>query len=120
MLKVNFKPIWPEATAALALLAGRYPEQVWSAASRQLLAAATRGTDLFVTRKPDWAVGASGASGEVDLVFDEQALRDWHLEDRRAKLRRAEHRFEGNAGDELARTADLVKVRIQLELFRAI
>lgn len=111
MLKVNFKPIWPEATGALALLAERFPEQVWAATLRQLLAASTLGADLYVTRKPDWAVRPPDAGAEVELVFDEQTLRDWHLEDRRAKLRASETRFRLSEAEDRPQVAELIVVR---------
>ncbi|GAA5980986.1 hypothetical protein JCM10908_003941 [Rhodotorula pacifica] len=111
MLKVNFKPIWPEAIGALSLLSDRFPEQVWAVTSRQLLAAATRGADLFVTRKPEWVAQSSDDVGEVDLVFDEQALRDWHLEDRLSKLRQSERRFEQDGDDQMSRSQELVTLQ---------
>ncbi|GAA6006564.1 hypothetical protein JCM10207_004975 [Rhodosporidiobolus poonsookiae] len=116
MLKVNFKPIWPEAVQALALLAERYPDAVWSTTSRQLLAAATRGSDLFVARKPGWALAAAASAGgegaAEELVFEEQALRDWHLEDRRVRARKDEARFEG--GVEAARSREEALVSAQI------
>ncbi|GAA5866298.1 hypothetical protein JCM3774_006608 [Rhodotorula dairenensis] len=111
MLKVNFKPIWPEAIGALQLLSGRFPEQVWAVTSRQLLAAATRGADLFVTRKPEWAANASADDAAVDLVFDEQALRDWHLEDRLSKLQQSERRFEAGDNDQQSKLQELAALQ---------
>ncbi|GAA5834879.1 hypothetical protein JCM11251_002051 [Rhodosporidiobolus azoricus] len=116
MLKVNFKPLWPEAVQALATLSERYPDAVWTVCSRQLLAAATRGSDLWVTRKPEWALTAGGAgAAEEDLVFDEQALRDWHLEDRRQKAKKEEARFEGGVEAVAAREEGLVSLQVAPE-----
>ncbi|GAA5897320.1 hypothetical protein JCM6882_001857 [Rhodosporidiobolus microsporus] len=116
MLKVNFKPLWPEAVQALATLSERYPDAVWTVTSRQLLAAATRGSDLWVARKPEWALtaGAAGAA-EAELVFDEQALRDWHLEDRRLKAKKEESRFEGGIEAVAAREEGLVSLQVAPE-----
>ncbi|GJN92260.1 hypothetical protein Rhopal_005290-T1 [Rhodotorula paludigena] len=116
MLKVNFKPIWPEATAALALLSFRFPDAVWATCSRQLLSAATRGSDLYVARKPEWAdLTGAAAAGEEELVFEEQALRDWHLEDRRTRVRKEEARFQGGLEAVQAREAGLVSVQVAPE-----
>ncbi|GAA6031952.1 hypothetical protein JCM8097_003358 [Rhodosporidiobolus ruineniae] len=117
MLKVNFKPLWPEATQALALLAERYPDTVWSVCSRQLLAAATRGSDLYVARKPEWALNArsSDEAAVADLVFEEQGLRDWHLEDRRARVRKEESRFEAGIEAVAAREESLISLQVAPE-----
>ncbi|BGP36520.1 U3 snoRNP protein [Rhodotorula kratochvilovae] len=116
MCKVNFKPIWPEATAALALLAGRYPAETWAVTSRQLLAAATRGSDLYVARKPDWAdLAGKGGAADDGLVFEEQALRDFHVEDRRARVKKEEVRYEGGAEAVQAREEGLVELQVAPE-----
>ncbi|GAA5859644.1 hypothetical protein JCM8547_006176 [Rhodosporidiobolus lusitaniae] len=116
MLKVNFKPLWPEAIQALASLSERYRDTVWSVCSRQLFAAATRGSDLYVARKPEWALNARGG-GEVEeeFVFDEQALRDWHLEERRRIVRKEESRFEAGVEAEAAREEGLVTKQVAPE-----
>jgi len=119
MCKVNFKPIWPEATASLALLAGRFPDAVWATCSRQLLTAATRSSDLYVARKPDWALGGGGGAGAAgaagdELVFEEQALRDFQVEDRVARVRKEEARYEGGIEAVQAREEGLVEVRLPL------
>jgi U3 small nucleolar RNA-associated protein 20 len=111
MCKVNFKPLWPEAIQALATLSQRYADTVWTVTSRQLFAAATRGSDLYVARKPDWALAATAGEAAAELVFDEQALRDWHLEERRALLRKEESRFEGGVEATAAREEGLIAVR---------
>ncbi|KAJ8296970.1 U3 small nucleolar RNA-associated protein 20 [Rhodotorula toruloides] len=117
MLKVNFKPIWPEAISALALLSSRFPDAVWAICSRQLLAAATRGSDLYVARKPEWALHAASTEGvgELELVFEEQALRDWHLEDRRARVQKDEARFEGGVVAVASREEGLVSLQVTPE-----
>ncbi|GAA5903256.1 hypothetical protein JCM8208_002254 [Rhodotorula glutinis] len=118
MCKVNFKPIWPEATASLALLADRFPDAVWATCSRQLLTAATRSSDLYVARKPDWALGggagAVGAAGD-ELVFEEQALRDFQVEDRVARVRKEEARYEGGIEAVHAREEGLVELQVAPE-----
>ncbi|EGU13301.1 hypothetical protein RTG_00465 [Rhodotorula toruloides ATCC 204091] len=117
MLKVNFKPIWPEAISALALLSSRFPDAVWSICSRQLLAAATRGSDLYVARKPEWSLHAASTEGvgELELVFEEQALRDWHLEDRRTRVQKDEARFEGGVIAVASREEGLVSLQVTPE-----
>ncbi|BGP21593.1 armadillo-type fold domain containing protein [Rhodotorula toruloides] len=117
MLKVNFKPIWPEAISAIALLSSRFPDAVWSICSRQLLAAATRGSDLYVARRPEWALHAASSqgSGELELVFEEQALRDWHLEDRRMRVQKDEARFEGGVVAVASREEGLVSLQMTPE-----
>ncbi|KAL7340922.1 armadillo-type protein [Rhodotorula toruloides] len=117
MLKVNFKPIWPEAISALALLSSRFPDAVWAICSRQLLAAATRGSDLYVARKPEWALHAASTEGvgELELIFEEQALRDWHLEDRRARVQKDEARFEGGVVAVASREEGLVSLQVTPE-----
>lgn len=111
MLKVNFKPIWPEAIQALALLSERFPEEVWAITSRQLLTAATRDSGLYISRKPEWAVNAAAAIGvEEELVFEEQQLRDHHLEELRALVRKEGAMFEGGVEATGAREAGLIEV----------
>ncbi|GAA6011855.1 hypothetical protein JCM11491_000772 [Sporobolomyces phaffii] len=95
MLKVNFKPLWPEATGALALLSGRFADTVWTVTHRQLLAASTRGSDLFVARKPEWAESAGSSSTDIALVFEEQQLREFHYEDLRNLVAKEEKMFDG-------------------------
>ncbi|GAA5956052.1 hypothetical protein JCM21900_002578 [Sporobolomyces salmonicolor] len=116
MLKVNFKPLWAEAIGALQLLSQRFPDTVWTVCSRQLLAAATRGSDLYVARKPVWAevAGGSGA-GVEELVFEEQQLRDFHLEDTRAKVGKEERMFEGGREAVQAREEALVAAQVAPE-----
>ncbi|GAA5945352.1 hypothetical protein JCM3775_002195 [Rhodotorula graminis] len=116
MCKVNFKPIWPEATASLALLAGRFPDPVWATCSRQLLTVATRSSDLYVARKPDWALGggAAGPAGD-ELVFEEQALRDFQVEDRVARVKKEEARYEGGIEAVQAREEGLVELQVAPE-----
>ncbi|GAA5862548.1 hypothetical protein JCM1840_004222 [Sporobolomyces johnsonii] len=116
MLKVNFKPLWPEAIGALQLLSQRFPDTVWTVCSRQLLAAATRGSDLYVARKPEWAELAGGAgAGADELVFEEQQLRDFHLEDTRAKVGKEERMFEGGVEAVQAREEALVAAQVAPE-----
>lgn len=111
MLKVNFKPIWPEAIQALALLSQRFPEEVWAITSRQLLIAATRGPGLYVSRKPDWATIGGATLSSVVLVFEEQELRDHHLEELRSLLAKEMALFEGQMETNEARLAHLTEVR---------
>lgn len=108
MLKVNFKPLWPEAIQALALLSQRFPDPVWTICSRQLLTAATRGSDLYISRKPEWA-DVSNTRGE-DVVFEEQQLRCHHLEELRLVVGRELKLFEGGMEAATAREAVLVAV----------
>ncbi|GAA5969246.1 hypothetical protein JCM11641_007524 [Rhodosporidiobolus odoratus] len=115
MCKVNFKPLWPEAVQALALLAQRFPDAVWTVCSRQLLAVATRGSDLYITRKPEWALAGVRGDGQDELVFEEQALRDWNLEDRRAKAKKEETRFDGGVEAVAAREEELVTLQVTPE-----
>lgn len=117
MLKVNFKPIWPEAIQALALLSERFPEEVWAITSRQLLTAATRDSGLYISRKPEWAVNAAAAIGvEAELVFEEQQLRDHHLEELRALVRKEGAMFEGGVEATGAREAGLIEVGFPLSV----
>lgn len=111
MLKVNFKPLWPEATGALALLSGRFPDAVWNVTHRQLLAASTRGADLFVARKPEWAESAGSSSTEIPLVFEEQQLREFHFEDLCNLVAKEERMFDGGIEAVEAREEALVTVR---------
>ncbi|KAK4055206.1 U3 snoRNP protein [Microbotryomycetes sp. JL201] len=84
MLKLNFKPVWPEAIQALSLLAEKYAEQVWQITSTQLLSAATRSDDLYVSQKPTWARRTALTASEP--VFEEKELRDFHVEDPRTRV----------------------------------
>ncbi|GAA6061993.1 hypothetical protein JCM10212_004271 [Sporobolomyces blumeae] len=115
MLKVNFKPLWPEATGALSLLAGRFPDTVWTVTHRQLLAASTRGSDLFVARKPEWAEAAGSSYAGEELVFEEQQLREFHLEDLQTLVGKEERMFDGGADAAQAREENLVSAQIAPE-----
>ncbi|KAK4057573.1 U3 snoRNP protein [Microbotryomycetes sp. JL221] len=94
MLKLNFKPVWPEAIQALSLLAEKYPEVVWRISSKQLLSASTRNYDeLFVvSTKPVWTRKEFGMNMTtttmrgLEPLFQEKELRDFHVEDPRAKI----------------------------------
>ncbi|KAK4703278.1 U3 small nucleolar RNA-associated protein 20, partial [Phenoliferia sp. Uapishka_3] len=110
MFKVNFKPLWPEAVSALALLAGRFPDQVWEICSRQLLTAATRDSGLFISRKPDWADAA--VIRPPSLVFEEEQLRCHHLEELRQTVTGQLRLFE--AGVEAASARDAVLLEAQV------
>lgn len=110
MFKVNFKPIWPEAIQALALLAERFPEEGWAITSRQLLTAATRDSGLFISRKPDWALNAATGGSSDELVFEEQQLRDHHLEEARDLVKAEAAMFEGGVEATGAREAGLIEV----------
>lgn len=111
MLKVNFKPIWPEAIQALALLSQRFPEEVWAITSRQLLTAATRDSGLYISRKPDWALaGPSPGQSSAPLVFEEQELRDHHLEELRTLIATEMSLFEDKADASAARVSHLIEV----------
>lgn len=112
MLKVNFKPLWPEATGALALLSGRFADTVWTVTHRQLLAASTRGSDLFVARKPEWAESAGSSSTDIPLVFEEQQLREFHFEDLRNLVAKEERMFDGGIEAVEAREESLITVRL--------
>ena len=116
MFKVNFKPLWPEAVSALALLAGRFPDEVWQICSRQLLTAATRDSGLFVSRKPDWADAATVRP--PTLVFEEEQLRCHHLEELRQSVTGQMRLFE--AGVEAARARDAVLLEVSHFFFRAL
>ncbi|GAA5909110.1 Utp20p [Sporobolomyces salmoneus] len=115
MLKVNFKPLWPEATGALALLSGRFADTVWNVTHRQLLAAATRGSDLFVARKPEWAESLGGSSTDLPLVFEEQQLREFHFEDLRNLVAKEERMFDGGIEAVEAREESLITAQIAPE-----
>ncbi|BGP12578.1 hypothetical protein JCM10213_004835 [Rhodosporidiobolus nylandii] len=115
MCKVNFKPLWPEAIQALALLSEKYADAVWTVCSRQLFAAATRGSDLYVARKPEWATAGAGGEKDEDLVFEEEALRDWHLEARRQLTRKEEARFHGGVESVATREESLVALQVAPE-----
>lgn len=108
MLKVNFKPLWPEAIGALSLLSERFPNQVWSITSRQLLTAATRDSALYVSRKPTWAEAAKGNG--VDAIFEEQQLRYHSLEEVREIGGREMKLFEGGVEAANAREKSLISV----------
>lgn len=110
MLKVNFKPLWPEATGALSLLSGRFADTVWTVTHRQLLAASTRGSDLFVARKPEWAEGGSMGSSGITLVFEEAQLREFHFEDLQNLVLKEERMFEGGIEAVEAREESLITV----------
>lgn len=109
MFKVNFKPLWPEAVQALALLAERFPNEVWAICSRQLLTAATRDSGLFISRKPDWADAA--IVRPPVLIFEEEQLRCHHLEELRQSVASQLRLFEGGVEAVTAREAVLVEVR---------
>ncbi|GAA5886649.1 hypothetical protein JCM16303_001398 [Sporobolomyces ruberrimus] len=115
MLKVNFKPLWPEATGALALLSGRFADTVWTVTHRQLLAASTRGSDLFVARKPEWAESAGASSTDIPLVFEEQQLREFHFEDLRNLVAKEERMFEGGIEAVEGREESLITAQIAPE-----
>ena len=110
MLKVNFKPLWPEATGALALLSGRFPDTVWTVTHRQLLAASTRGSDLFIARKPEWSESAGSSSTDIPLVFEESHLREFHFEDLRNLVAKEERMFDGGIEAVEAREESLIAV----------
>lgn len=109
MMKVNFKPLWPEAIGALALLSQRFPAEVWAICSRQLIVASTRDSTLYVSRKPSWADSASNSSAE-DAVFEEQQLRCHSLEELRDVIHREIKLFEGGAEASNARDIALISV----------
>ncbi|KAM0793473.1 hypothetical protein ACM66B_000915 [Microbotryomycetes sp. NB124-2] len=103
MLKLNFKPVWPEAIQALSLLAEKYAEQVWQITSKQLLSAATRSDDLYVSQKPAWAT-ARGIEANVtgtEPVFEEKELRDFHVEDPRTSVVVERQRFAAIGSDDV-------------------
>ena len=107
MMKVNFKPLWPEAIGALSLLSTRYPEPVWAITSRQLLTAATRGSELYISRKPEWATSAASEGADAELVFEEQQLREHSLEEARGLMRKESALFEDGVEAATARDAVL-------------
>ncbi|GAA5994163.1 hypothetical protein JCM5350_006337 [Sporobolomyces pararoseus] len=115
MLKVNFKPLWPEATGALALLSGRFPDTVWTVTHRQLLAASTRGSDLFIARKPEWSESAGSSSTDIPLVFEESHLREFHFEDLRNLVAKEERMFDGGIEAVEAREESLIAAQIAPE-----
>lgn len=118
MLKVNFKPLWPEAIGALSLLSERYAEPVWYITSRQLLTAATRDSGLFISRKPDWATKGAAGVGEEELVFEEQQLREHSLEEARLLMRKESAMFEDGLEAAAAREASLTEVSGKVETRR--
>lgn len=109
MLKVNFKPLWPEAIGALSLLSQRFPEEVWQICSQQLLTAATRGSGLYISRKPDWAT--THHLNVLEPTFEEQQLRCHHLEELRQLVARETELFEGGMEARNARDSALIEVR---------
>jgi U3 small nucleolar RNA-associated protein 20 len=117
MFKVNFKPLWPEAIGALALLSERFPAEVWAICSRQLLTAATRDSSLYISRKPEWSEPARDRGD--DIVFEEQQLRCHHLEELRQVVAREVTLFQGGVEATNAREAVLAAVRLHLFLNRS-
>ncbi|KAM0753788.1 hypothetical protein T439DRAFT_163472 [Meredithblackwellia eburnea MCA 4105] len=115
MFKVNFKPLWPEAVQALALLAQRFPDQVWSIASRQLIVAATRAPELFVSRKPEWALDAGVGVDILTLHFEEAQLRCHVLEEVQQTVAARLRLFEDGVHADQARSEALVKAQIAPE-----
>ncbi|KAI5475348.1 Armadillo-type fold domain containing protein [Pseudohyphozyma bogoriensis] len=113
MLKVNFKPLWPEAIGALKTLSERFPEPVWQICSRQLITASTRDSGLYVSRKPEWAQASHGR--DVDAVFEEQQLRDFHLEELRKVVGRELRLFEGGVEASEARETALIAAQVAPE-----
>lgn len=110
MMKVNFKPLWPEAIGALVLLSERFPDLVWQICSRQLLTAATRDSGLYVSRKPEWA-DTQGTRAE-EAAFEELELRCHHLEELRSVVSRELKLFQGGEEASLARDTVLIEVRL--------
>lgn len=110
MLKVNFKPLWPEAIGALSLLSQRFPELVWEICSRQLLTAATRDSTLYVSRKPMWAEVTPIRPTEA--VFEELELRCHHLEELRNVVGREFVLFQSGDGTNAAKDAFLISVSL--------
>lgn len=110
MLKVNFKPLWPEAIGALSLLSQRFPDLVWQICSRQLLTAATRDSGLYVSRKPTWA--EAQRIREAEAVFEELELRCHHLEELRLVVGRELKLFQGGEETIVARDSVLIAVRL--------
>lgn len=108
MMKVNFKPLWPEAIGALVLLSDRFPDLVWQICSRQLLTAATRDSGLYVSRKPSWSESPGTRADEA--VFEELELRCHHLEELRSVVSRELKLFQGGEEAVLARDAGLIDV----------
>lgn len=86
MLRVNFKPLWSEAIAALALIADKAGETLWPVARQELVRAATKDNALRICASPEWS-DADDDSAEGDLIVTTE-LRCCKLNDARAQARR--------------------------------
>ncbi|SCZ90492.1 BZ3500_MvSof-1268-A1-R1_Chr1-3g02022 [Microbotryum saponariae] len=115
MLKVNFKPLWPEAIQALSLLSQRFPNEVWAIASKQLVVVATRDSSLYVSRKPEWALAAKEGVESYLVVFEEPQVRDHAVEELRNVVVQRLGLFEGGVEHEKTKVAVLVEAQIAPE-----
>ncbi|SCV68516.1 BQ2448_637 [Microbotryum intermedium] len=115
MLKVNFKPLWPEAIQALSLLSQRFPDQVWTIASKQLIVVATRDSSLYISRKPEWAVAAKEGVKGYQVVFEEPQVRDHAVEELRTVVVQRSGLFEGGVEHEMTKVAVLAEAQIAPE-----
>jgi U3 small nucleolar RNA-associated protein 20 len=54
-LKMNLKPLWKEAIAALASLLDSHPDEVWKVVAEQLSTGVRSPADLLAFVRPEWA-----------------------------------------------------------------